>query len=155
MTSFARYWLPPLLWMSVIWALSADVGSADHTAGLFVWIARALWPWATPSQLELAHGLLRKLGHLTEYAVLSVLWFRAFHAGRRLAAAPSALVALAISVGWAILDELHQSFIPSRTASSIDVLLDTTGATLALLALQLRSAINWSLLRVPTRSAAD
>jgi VanZ family protein len=133
LTTFARYWLPPLVWMALIWELSTDVGSADHTAGLFIWIMSRLFPWATPAQIDLAHGLMRKLGHLTEYGILAALWFRALHVGRRLDSARSAWTALAISVAWALADEFHQTFVPSRTASVLDVLVDATGATLATL----------------------
>lgn len=141
MTAFARYWLPPLVWMAVIWGFSADIGSADNTAGLFVWLVSRLFPWATPAQIAFAHGLLRKLGHLTEYAILAALWFRALHLGRRLESAPSAWTALAISVAWASADELHQTFVPSRTASPLDVILDATGATLATLTAHIWTAV--------------
>ncbi|MGH6689911.1 MAG: VanZ family protein [Gammaproteobacteria bacterium] len=134
MTAFARYWLPPLLWMTLIWGLSSDIGSADTTSGLFGWLMSQLFPWATPAQIRFAHDLVRKLGHLTEYAILAALWFRAFHVGRGLSSPSSAWTALAISIGWAIADELHQAFVPSRTASPVDVLLDATGATLSTLA---------------------
>ena len=133
MKSFAWYWLPPLFWMALIWSVSSDIGSADNTAGAFGWILTALFPWATPAQIELAHATVRKLGHLAEYAILAALWFRALHAGRRLPSTSSGLAALAVSVGWAIVDEVHQSFVPSRTASSLDVLFDSTGAALVLL----------------------
>lgn len=130
---FARFWLPPLVWMALIWGFSTDLGSAEHTAGLFTWLVSRLFPSATPAQLAFAHGLLRKLGHVTEYAILAVLWFRALHVSRRLNSAHSAWIALAISVAWSILDELHQAFVPSRTAHALDILLDTTGAALATL----------------------
>ena len=118
--------------MALIWSASSDLGSADNTAGPFGWILATLFPWATAGQIELAHGGVRKLSHLIEYAILAALWFRALYAGRRLPSTQSALAALAISVGWAIVDELHQSFVPSRTASSLDVLFDSTGAALIL-----------------------
>ena len=142
MTSFARYWLPPLLWMALIWSVSSDIGSADNTAGAFGWILTALFPWATPAQIELAHAAVRKLGHLAEYAILAALWFRTLYSGRRLPSMSSALAALAISVAWAIVDEVHQSFVPSRIGSSLDVVLDSTGATLALLILFTRLSIS-------------
>ena len=135
MRSFGRYWLPPLLWMALIWGVSSDLGSVDNTAGPVGWIVTMLFPWATAAQVELAHGVIRKFGHLTEYAILAALWFRALYAGRRLRPTPSALAALAISVGWAIADEVHQSFVPSRTASVLDVLFDSTGVALILLVL--------------------
>jgi VanZ family protein len=121
--------------MALIWGASSDLGSADHTAGPVGWILSALFPWATDAQIELFHLVVRKLGHLTEYALLAALWFRALYAGRRLASTPSALAALAISLAWAIADETHQSFVPSRTASVLDVLFDATGAALATVAL--------------------
>jgi VanZ family protein len=136
--SFARYWLPPLAWMALIWCVSSDIGSADHSAGPFAWIVQVLFPWATPAQIELAHLGVRKFGHMVEYGILAALWFRTFHAGRRLAFTTSALAALAISVLWAISDVVHQSFVPSRTPSAFDVLFDSVGATLCLLLLRLR-----------------
>jgi VanZ family protein len=145
--SAARYWLPPLVWMAVIWSVSSDLGSVDHTVGPVSWLVSVLVPWATPAQIDAAHWLVRKLGHLTEYAILAALWFRALHTGRRLPSVPSAAAALAISIAWAIADELHQSFVPSRTPSSLDVVLDSAGATLALLALYARSAATWGGLR--------
>ena len=147
----ARYWLPPLVWMAVIWSMSSDLGSADNTAGAVSWLVSVLFPWATPAQIDLAHWLVRKLGHLTEYAILAALWFRTLHAGRRLESLPSAVAALAISIAWAIADELHQSFVPSRTPSAVDVILDSTGATLALLILLLRNACG-STARSPAES---
>ena len=139
MRSFARYWLPPLAWMALIWAVSSDLGSADHSAGPFAWIFSALFPWVTPPQIELAHVVVRKLGHMVEYAILAALWLRTLYAGRRLPFTSSARLALAISIVWAITDELHQSFVPSRTASTMDVIFDSAGAGLVLLALRLRN----------------
>jgi VanZ family protein len=134
-----RYWLPPLAWMALIWIVSSDIGSADHSAGPFGWIMSVLFPWATPAQMTWGHAAVRKLGHMVEYAILAALWFRTLSAGRRLPFATSALVALAISVAWAITDEVHQSFVPSRTASALDVVFDSTGATLCLLLARLRT----------------
>jgi len=137
--SFARYWLPPLAWMALIWAASSEIGSADHSAGPFGWLVSILFPWATPPQVDVAHGVVRKLGHMIEYAILAALWFRTLHAGQRRSFSASARLALAISVVWAITDELHQSFVPSRDASVLDVIFDSTGATLCLLLARLRT----------------
>jgi VanZ family protein len=138
---FVQYWLPPIAWMAVIWSFSTDVASAEHTAGPIAWIVSVLFPSATPAQVQLIHAFARKLGHLTEYAILAALWFRAVHAGRRLDAVPSALTALAVSAAWAILDEFHQSFVPSRTSSALDVLIDVAGAGLALLLIDWRRRV--------------
>jgi VanZ family protein len=140
MKAFARYWLPPFLWMAVIWTLSSQAGSAQNTSRLFLLLLAWLAPWAGPDHVELGHLLVRKLGHLVEYAVLAILWFRALRGERRLAAPASAWMALLVSVAWAVLDELHQSTVPSRTASAADVVIDAVGAALALLTLWLNGA---------------
>jgi len=119
--------------MAVIVVLSSDVGSAEHTEHWLVPLLRLLAPGATPTQLEALHGLARKAGHLTEYAALAALWYRAFARGRQVSPRSAAAIAFAISLGWAILDEAHQSFEPARTASAKDVAIDGIGALLAML----------------------
>lgn len=138
MKAFARYWLPALGWMALIWVMSSDVGSGEHSASILIPVMTWLFPWATPDQIALLHTLVRKLGHLTEYAILAALWFRGLVGERRLTPAPSAWLALAVSVVWAVLDEAHQGTIPSRTASAGDVMIDAVGATLAVLAARRR-----------------
>lgn len=126
------YWIPPIAWMALIVWLSSDTGSAEHTGTLLRPLLLWLWRAATPLQLEALHGLVRKLGHLMEYGVLALLWYRAFRWGRAWDPRPAGWCALAISIGWAVIDETHQSFVASRTASVGDVLLDSAGALAAL-----------------------
>ena len=125
------YWLPPVLWMTVIMSFSSDMGSAEHTGHWLLPILQALAPWATPAQIDVLHGLARKGGHLTGYAILATLWFRAFVRGGHLGPRAAAWLAFAISLGWACLDEARQSLVPTRTASGADVALDGAGALLA------------------------
>lgn len=124
-------WLPPVAWMAVIFLLSTDTGSAEHTRSFLLPLFRLVGPAAAPEQLEALHGLTRKAAHLTEYGVLAALWFRALTTGRGWPASVSAWAALAISVGWAVLDEAHQSWVASRTASLSDAGIDTVGALVA------------------------
>src|SRR5439155_10907852 len=133
------YWLPPALWMAAIMVFSSDVGSAQHTAHWLVPLLRLMAPSATPSQLAALHGLVRKAGHLTEYAVLATLWYRAFALRRRQPRRAAALTAFAISLGWAVLDEARQSLVPTRTATAMDVAIDGVGALVAMLL----AAIGW------------
>ena len=93
----------------------------------------------TPERAEFIHHLIRNGGHLTEYAILCVLLWRALgtlrffqsldcpDGTRRLF--PAAVLGAAC---YAASDEFHQSFYPARTASVSDVLIDTTGALLGL-----------------------
>jgi VanZ family protein len=126
------YWLPPVVWMAIIFGLSSDTASAEQTSRFLLPLLRWLLPWATSGQLDLLHAAARKSGHLVEYAVLAALWFRAFAPGRGLTPRRASWLALAIAVVWAFVDEGHQSMLLSRTGSALDVGIDAGGAVLAL-----------------------
>jgi VanZ family protein len=127
------HWLPPLAWMGVIVILSTDAGSYDHTGGLLLPLFQWLLPSATPLQLDALHGLTRKAAHITEYAILTFLWFRALAGGARWSSRVAGWTALAAGLAWACLDEFHQMFVLSRTPSPGDVALDGMGAMAAVL----------------------
>lgn len=127
----ASRWLPVLVWMGVIFAFSHDAGSAERS-GLFLRLLEAVWSLfgggpPDPALAEALHLLIRKVGHMVEFAVLYALSWRAFGTGWR---AP-----LALCVAYAVLDEWHQTFIPNRVGSPTDVLVDVAGAALAAAAL--------------------
>jgi VanZ family protein len=126
-------WLPPLLWMALIFALSSDAGSGQHTRSVLGPLLAALLPWATDLQIEAVHFLLRKTAHAVVYAVLALLWFRALRIGVRSRWSAAGL-AFAVALAWAGLDEARQALVPSRTGAVGDVLIDGTGAGLAALA---------------------
>lgn len=126
--------VPPVAWMGVIFWLSTGSFSAEETGGWMLPFLKALLPWATPPQLEFIHWLGRKTGHVAEYAILAWLWHRAF-AQRGGAARP--LPAFALTVGYAIFDELHQGWTGSRGASALDVVLDAVGGGGALTLIRL------------------
>jgi VanZ family protein len=80
------------------------------------------------------NGLIRELAHVAEYAGLFLVlrWVLSATLRRRTNRfhVPAAFL---VCVLWAAADEWHQSFVPSRSASLNDVLLDTTGAALGCL----------------------
>jgi len=119
--------LAPLAWTGVIAWMSGSQWSAAGTSFL-VPVLHALLPWASPDQLQAGHWLIRKLAHLTEYAILAGLWRWAMAARVSAAWRP----ALALAAITAVLDELHQATTTTRTGSAQDVLLDCTGAAAAL-----------------------
>ncbi|PYM71817.1 MAG: hypothetical protein DME03_19055, partial [Candidatus Rokuibacteriota bacterium] len=92
-----KYWLPPVLWMAVIVGFSSDAASSPRTESWLLPILRGLAPWATSAQLEALHWLVRKIAHLSEYAILAALWLRALVRGRGLSPRNAGLIALAIS----------------------------------------------------------
>lgn len=126
----ALRFLPPLAWSALIaWFSSAGWGAATTAAILEPWL-RAIFPHAAPEQIAALHGLLRKAGHVGEYAMVALLWRRALTpadapAGWR---APLLLAALT-----GALDEAHQATTLTRGGSAADVLLDTVAAAGGLL----------------------
>ena len=116
----------------MVLSASSDAFSAEHTGSILL----SLWTWLFHSvdvHLFLGvHLLIRKSAHIAEYAVLSALCFRALRGpARRTWHAPWMLAAIVLPLVVAIADEWHQSFVPSRTSSSRDVLIDLGGASLA------------------------
>lgn len=98
MTTFLRLWAPVLAWAALIFALSSVPGL---TSGLGTWDV-----------------VLRKAAHVTEFAVLGALLARALRRG-----VPAALLGMA----YAASDELHQHFVPDRSADVLDVAIDAVG----------------------------
>jgi VanZ family protein len=134
-------WLPPLGWMVVIVWLSSARWGADETQSMLTPLLVVMLPRATPSEIAMVHGLIRKGAHVGEYAVLAALWYRALVRGAALGPANATRTALAIAVGWALLDESYQLSVPNRSGSLVDVGIDAAGA-LGSLALA-RSAWGW------------
>ncbi len=118
--------------MALIFIGSTDVMSAEHTSRIIEPFLRWLHPAVSPATIASVQFLLRKVAHVSEYAVLAALFYRALVnticAGRAFVAAAIVLLAC---LAYATTDEFHQSFVPSRTASARDVAIDVSGALLA------------------------
>lgn len=126
------YWLPAVAWMAMVLAASSDPFSAKHTGEVLHAVLAWIFGQIDAVTFGLVHFLVRKSAHFTEYAILSALWFRAIRVHlNSLWRVRWALIGLIISLSVAILDELHQTFVPSRTGSAHDVLLDFCGAMFA------------------------
>ncbi|HXH87146.1 MAG TPA: VanZ family protein [Gaiellaceae bacterium] len=108
-------WLAVLVWAGVIFAFSSV---PDLGTGLGGW-----------------DFVLRKIAHAVEFAILGALLLRAV---RR------PWPAFALGVAYAISDEIHQHFVAGRQATPRDVLIDSVGVALGLLA--------WRRLSPPRRS---
>lgn len=87
-------------------------------------------------QLEMLNLAVRKLAHLTEYGILTWLGFYVWHVGIQQLRNRALLLTLLSSVIYAIADEIHQSFVPGRTALLSDVLVDALGSLIALWLIQ-------------------
>lgn len=109
-------WAPPIALMALIFWFSAQ---PDLSSGL-----------------GLIDYIGRKIVHACEYALLCFLWWRALRTvmpGSR-----ALVVAVAISAGYAVTDELHQTTVEGRHGTPVDVLIDSLGATVAALLIHRR-----------------
>lgn len=134
MKAFLKYWLPVLVWLGLIFVGSTDLLSEQHTSRIIGPILRWLNPSISPEMIVHIQFFVRKAGHVTEYAILAALLWRALRGGTVWRMKMSMLFVL-VWIGcalFAVSDEFHQSFVPSRTASGNDVLIDICGAFIGL-----------------------
>ena len=145
--NFLRYWLPAIVWMVLIFSFSSDTQSFHHSSKYFEPLLHWLFPKMSQPTIEMLHHSFRKYCHVAEYAILGWLAWRAIRKpvkrDPRAWRWAEAGLALAVVFAYAAGDELHQVFVPARTAQISDVLLDTCGGAIALLALWLRQKISW------------
>lgn len=127
----AKNWIPVVAWAALISVLSTDYFSTEHTSRLIVPILHWIVPRASPETLEILHKFIRKSAHFTEYFIFAVLLHRALRGPDRGWKLKWAIRAILIAAAYASLDEFHQVFVPSRTASPWDALLDTVGASVS------------------------
>lgn len=121
-----------MLWTAVILGLSSDLFSSRHSGEwLGEIIATIVGHPLPPRQFNVIHFLVRKAAHLTEYFILGALLFRSVRGDAGGWRARWAVIAVLLAACVASADEWHQMFIPSRTPSPGDVLLDSVGAVIA------------------------
>ena len=102
--TFLGRWLPVFLWASVIFALSSI--QQITVAEFFIWDFAA-----------------KKVAHLTEYAVLYALFLRATE--------KNWVLSFVMTMVYAASDEIHQSYVPGRTAAVYDLAFDFSGASIS------------------------
>jgi VanZ family protein len=133
---------PLIVWLVLIFIGSSSILSGSNTSTFLVQPMRWLFPAASDSTLQFAHLLIRKAGHLTEYAILAWLAARAFRtSSNEFLQHRWFLVALVLVVLYSLSDEFHQSFVPSRGASLYDCAIDSVGGWAALLFLAWRNRV--------------
>jgi VanZ family protein len=126
-----KYWIPVILGMIFIYWMSTEVFSSRSTLRIIDQIIRFFSSSLTRHEIIMINGVVRKLAHVIEYAVLGILLFRAFRAGsqERLWWRWTGY-SLVVVFLYAITDEFHQRYVPMRTASFIDVGFDNLGGIL-------------------------
>jgi len=128
-------WLPVVLGVFVIVLESTEWMGSDHTDSPIRVLYQSIFGKVTDNQWWLIHHHIRKAGHFLGYGLIGMAmlrsWWMSLPRSRFLT---DALLALAGTALLASLDEFHQSFLPNRTSTPWDVLVDCSGAlTLQLL----------------------
>lgn len=103
---FLKFWLPVIIWASLIFYLSS------------------IPDLRTVLEYDL---ILRKMAHCVEYFILTFLLYRALKSSFHIRVLQLFIYPTILSFFYAISDEFHQSFVPGRSASIKDVLIDSAG----------------------------
>jgi VanZ family protein len=125
---FIKYWLPLLLWFALIFSASRDSDSFNRSSH----IIGPLVKWLLPTREDQGSGVL--VCAAVEYAVLAWLFWRAFRHAMGIAprtwSGRVAFLAWFFATLYAVTDEWHQGFVPTRQGSVGDVMLDSFGAAM-------------------------
>ena len=140
--SFLSRYLPLIIWLAFISFASSNSFSASNTSRIIGPLVLWLFPHTSPETLDIIHYSTRKVAHFTEYAILGFLAARAFRTSPRPAISDRwFLICATLVVVYALMDEYHQAFVPSRTASIFDSMIDMAGGLTALLVIRKRQKV--------------
>jgi len=130
---------PLLIWLLFIFLASTGEFSAANTSQLVRPLLLWLFPNLSEDRLAAVHFLTRKAAHFTEYAVLALLARRAFFSSSQAFIQRYWFqLGFLLVIIYALLDEFHQSFVATRTASIYDSAIDIAGGLAVLLILKFR-----------------
>jgi VanZ family protein len=125
------YWIPAIFVGILISTFSSHYFSSDQTASVIIPFLHRLLPTLSERQLHIAHVLVRKLAHVTEFGIFSTAVFVGVRGPRHEWRWNWAILTLLIAVSYATLDEWHQSIVPVREPRVRDVMIDSFGVLLA------------------------
>jgi VanZ family protein len=132
-----KIWLPLLLWMALIFCASSDSQSGPHVSRIIGPLLRRIVHGISDHGIDLAILLVRKAAHFFAYTVLALLlwrWLRPVEAvGPRSWSWSKAAQVLLLVTLYAVSDEVHQAFVPTRQARVADVVIDTAGGAFGML----------------------
>jgi VanZ family protein len=131
---FFKYWLPVIVWMTLIFGASTGLGRPENTSRIVRPILVWLFPHISDHAIDQVHFVVRKTAHFVEYSILGLLLWRLVRLDPAWESCRSwqYWTALLLAALYAASDEYHQKFVPGRNAAVSDVLLDTCGAGVGL-----------------------
>jgi VanZ family protein len=132
-TQLLKSWIAATLWLGLIVGESTNYGSAENTSRFLYPLLHFLG--VSASHFLVWHFFIRKTGHFVGYFTLSLLLFRAWRATFPFPGASWTMqwarISFFMTALVASLDEWHQTYLPKRTGTVHDVILDSTAALAA------------------------
>ena len=126
-----KKWIAAILWIGVICIESTELMSSANTGSFIYSLLVPIFGHIDPMKFGEFHAVLRKVGHFAGYGILSFLLFRTWRATVKRSSRWAfvwAVVSFFMTALVASLDEWHQMFLPSRTGTYHDILLDSFAA---------------------------
>ncbi len=131
-TTILHDWAPIVAWVTLMFLFSTEVFNGGFTYRIVRAVLLFFFPNLSLHTIAVINTILRKLAHVFEFFVLTLLLYRAFRqdvrGNRRWR---WVVLSFLLALGMAGLDELHQSFTPTRIPSMADVGIDAFGALIA------------------------
>lgn len=125
-------WIALLFWIGLIFYMSNQPGDvSSKQSGLVLKLFQMLGIDLNKELGELATFIVRKTAHFTEYFILYLLTVNVMK--YYLDIKRAILYAIIFSIFYACTDEIHQYFIPGRAMAFKDVLIDSSGALVAMI----------------------
>lgn len=119
------------IWMLVIFLMSNEI--AGTSSARSDEIVRTIQSIGVNAPADLLTFLVRKAAHISAYFVLGVLLFNSLKE-YGLGVKKMIFLSIAIAMLYACTDELHQMFVPGRSGEVRDVIIDTAGAAVGVVA---------------------
>lgn len=122
-------WWPVALSATVVALSSSTWMGSDHTSAPLRWVWQLGFGPVPDARWDVIHAIIRKTGHFTGYGLIGLAWLRAWRMTlSELSYLKDAMLAVLGAALLASCDEFHQTFLPNRTGSPWDVLLDCSGS---------------------------
>lgn len=125
-------WLLVVIWLIVIFVFSSQPAVvSDGNSRFVINLFKTLGLNLDSLLGSIANFIVRKAAHFTEYLILSLLLYEAFH--EDFSPKKAIIFSIMIVFLYACSDEIHQLFVPGREGRFRDVLIDTSGGIAGLL----------------------
>ena len=107
MKKFAKWWLPVIAWLIVIF-IGSSIGNVPRVGD------------------KTTDGVVHRAAHLLEFAILGALWLRATSKDKPITKRDVIVTLIAVAL-YGASDEFHQRFTPGRSSEGLSVLFDVAG----------------------------